>query len=335
MISTKHLFIHQYPDWTKFRFNAQIILAALGQTRLQEGALIGVADLVSNPETETQTLAQDIVANYALDGYTLNVQKVISEIQKKNSAKNDIRNFVGAIQNAKFPLTEERLFAWHAAIGQNKVKSYRTKESVAGTFTGVSPERIHHEMERFINWFENSTQDGAIKAAIAHFWFLTIRPFEDGNGRIARALSAMILARSEDTTRCQYALNEQILKDREKYIETLFKSQIGNGDLTEWILWFLNAMQKSIGDRKKELTAALKKMLFLQKNMQADLSARERKIVEAVWSGALPQVFSVKEAAALTGTSHDSALRDIQDLIQKEIARPENKGGRSQKYSLI
>lgn len=335
MIVSKPLFIHQYPDWTKFRYNAQSVIDALGQTRLLEGALVGVADLVCNSDFETKMLARDIAANYNLDRYPLDLQKLEDEILKKNSAKNDIRNFVGAIQNAKLPLTEERLFAWHAAIGQNKVKTFRTKESGAGTFTGVSPERIPLEIGRFIDWFENSTQDGAIKAAIAHFWFLTIRPFEDGNGRIARALAAMLLARSEDTTRCQYALNEQILKNREKYIETLFKAQAGNGDLTEWILWFLDAMQKSIEECKREITGALKKMQFLQKNHQADLSGRERKIVEAVWNGELPAVFSVKEVAAFTGTSHDSALRDIQDLIQKEIVRPENKGGRSQKYSLI
>ena len=335
MIVSKPLFIHQYPDWTKFRYNAQSVIDALGQTRLLEGTLVGVADLVCNSDFETKMLARDIAANYSLDGNLLDLQKLEDEILKKNSAKNDIRNFVGAIQNAKLPLTEERLFAWHAAIGQNKVKSFRTKESSAGTFTGVSPDRIPHEMERFIDWFENSTQDGAIKAAIAHFWFLTIRPFEDGNGRIVRALSAMLLARSEDTTRCQYALNEQILKDREKYIDTLFKAQVGNGDLTEWILWFLGAMQKSIEDCRKEITGALKKMQFMQKNDQADLSSRERKIVEAVCNGVLPAIFSVKEVAAYTGTSHDSALRDIQDMIQKEIVRPENKGGRSQKYSLI
>ena len=335
MIVSKPLFIHQYPDWTKFRYNAQSVMDALGQTRLIEGALVGVADLVCDSDLEMRMLAKDIAANYALDGYTLEIPILESEIKKKNSARNDIRNFVGAIQNAKLPLTEERLFAWHAAIGQNRVKSFRTKESFAGTFTGVSPERIPLEIGRFIDWFENSTQDGAIKAAIAHFWFLTIRPFEDGNGRIARALAAMLLARSEDTTRCQYALNEQILKDRENYIQTLFKAQAGNGDLTEWILWFLNAMQKSIDDSKKEIAGALKKMQFLQKKQQADLSGRERKIIEAVWNGELPAVFSVKEVAAFTGTSHDSALRDIQDLIQKEIVRPENKGGRSQKYSLI
>lgn len=335
MIVSKPLFIHQYPDWTKFRYNAQSVMDALGQTRLLEGALVGVADLVCDSDTETHMLAKDIAANYALDGYTLEIQKLESEIQKKNSAKNDIRNFVGAIQNAKLPLTEERLFAWHAAIGQNKVKSFRTKESVAGTFTGVSPERIPLEIGRFIDWFENSTQDGAIKAAIAQFWFLTIRPFEDGNGRIARALAAMLLARSENTTRCQYALNEQFLNDRDNYIQILSRAQAGNGDLTEWILWFLQALKSAIENREKEIAATLKKVQFLQKNQQADLSGRERKIIEAVWNGELSAVFSVKEVAAFTGTSHDSALRDIQDLIQKEIVRPENKGGRSQKYSLI
>lgn len=335
MIKTKPLFIHQYPDWTRFRYNAQSILAALGQTRLKEGALISTVDLTSSPESEVLTLAQDIVANFAMDGHVLDTQMVVEEIQKKNAARSDIRNFVGAIQNAKQPLTMDRIFAWHAAIGQNKVKNFRTKESFTEAFTGVSPERIPLEMERFIDWFENDPQDGAIKAAIAQFWFLTIRPFEDGNGRIARALAAMLLARSENTTRCQYALNEQFLNDRDNYIQTLFKAQAGNGDLTEWILWFLQALKSAIENREKEIAATLKKVQFLQKNQQADLSGRERKIIEAVWNGELPAVFSVKEVAAFTGTSHDSALRDIQDLIRKEIVRPENKGGRSQKYSLI
>lgn len=335
MINSKPLFIHQYPDWTRFRYNAQSILAALGQTRLKEGTLISTVDLTSSPESETKTLAQDIVANFALDGHELDQQMVTEEILKKNAARNDIRNFVGAIQNAKQPLTMDRIFAWHAAIGQNKVKNFRAKESLAGAFTGVSPERIPLEMERFVDWFENDPQDGAIKAAIAQFWFLTIRPFEDGNGRIARALSAMLLARSENTTRCQYALNEQFLNDRDNYIQILSKAQAGNGDLTEWILWFLQALKSAIENCEREIAATLKKVLFLQKNQQADLSSRERTVIDAVWNGELPAVFSVKEVAAFTGTSHDSALRDIQDLIQKGIVRPEKKGGRSQKYSLI
>jgi len=335
MIHSKPLFIHQYPDWTQFRYNAQSVMDALGQTRLQEGKLIGIADLVNDKLSESQILAKDIAASYALDGYTINTDDVLVEIEKRNNASDEFKNWLGVLQNAKLPLTTDRLFAWHAAIGQNKVKKFRTKESYVGSFTGISPERIPLEMERFIRWFEGSVQDGAIKAAIAHFWFLTIRPFEDGNGRIARALATMLLARSENTTRCQYALNVRILENREEYLDKLARAQAGNGDLTEWILWFLKVLQGAIVNREKEIADNLKKMQFLQQNRQKDLSPRERKIVEAVWSGELPASFSVKEAATLTGTSHDSALRDIQDLISKEIVRAESKGGRSQKYTLV
>ena len=307
---------------------------ALGQTRLQEGRLIGVANLVNDNDEEMQMLAQDIAASYALDDKILDPQKVKAEIAKKNNASDDIRNMVGALQNAKQPLTAERLFAWHAAIGQNKVKKFRTKESTVGSFTGISAERIPLEMERFIDWFENSTTDGAIKAAVAHFWFLTIRPFEDGNGRIARALTTMILARSENTSHCLFALCPQILEEREEYFRQLLKAQSGNGDLTEWILWFLQIMRRAIEARERDIADTLKKIQFEQKNKDVALSERERKIVNAAWEGTLPATFSVKEAAALTGTSHDSALRDIQALIQKGIVRAESKGGRSQKYSL-
>ena len=335
MIPSKPLFIHQYPDWTQFRYNAQSVMEALGQTRLQEGRLIGIADLADDRQTETQMLAQDIVASYALDGYKLNLETVIDEIEKRNSAEGEIRNWIGALQNARLPLTEERLFAWHAAIGQNKVKSFRTKENSVETFTGVGAERIPLEMGRFLKWFESSSQDGAIKAAIAHFWFLTIRPFEDGNGRIARALSTMLLARSENTSRSLFALNLEIFEHREEYLAILARTQSGNGDLTEWILWFLRTLRNAIEKRERDLEDTFKKMRFIQKNQQKDLKGRERKIVEAVWNKDLPDIFSVKEIASLTGTSHDSALRDIQNLIKKGIVRAESKGGRSQKYSLV
>lgn len=328
------LFIHQYPDWSRFRYNFQNIMDALGQTRLKEGRLIGITELINDSAEETEIFAQDIVANYALDGYTLDVEKVKADILKKNNASDEIRNLAGSLQNAKQPLTAERLFAWHAAIGQNKVKKFRTKESSVGSFTGISAERIPLEMERFINWFESSTQDGAIKAAVAHFWFLTIRPFEDGNGRIARALTTMLLARTENTGRFLYALNKQIQKHHEDYFNQLLRAQSGNGDLTEWILWFLQMMRDSIETRENDIADKLKKTKFIQRIKDIALTERERKIINAAWEKNLPASFSVKEAASLTGTSHDSALRDIQSLIQKGIVRAESKGGRSQKYSL-
>lgn len=325
------LYIHQYPDWTNFRYNYQRVSDALGQARLLEGKLIGIADLISTQEEETAILAQDIAASFSLDGYILDEDQVKLEIAKKNGAVDAIRNILGALQNANTPLTDERLFAWHAAIGQNKVRKFREKESL----WGVSPERIPHEMERFFNWFENANVDGAIKAAIAQFWFLTIRPFEDGNGRIARTLSAMLLARSEETPRCQYALNTTLLENREKYQMILAHAQASNGDLTEWILFFIGALRSAIKKRLEELTPALKYTQFRLKFSQTDFTPRERRLLDAAMSGALKAAFSVKDAAALTGVSHDSSLRDIQSLIGKGVFKAEKKGGRSQKYSLL
>lgn len=337
------LYIHQYPDWTNFRYNHQSVADALGQTRFLEGKLVGTADLVSSSEEETSILAQDIAANFSLDGYVLDAEQIKQEIAKRNGAVDAVRNILGALQNANSPLTEDRLFAWHAAIGQNKVRKFRSKESSIRfqdgdknrTFVGVSPDRIPHEMERFLNWFETASVDGAIKAAIAQFWFLTIRPFDDGNGRIARTLSAMLLARSEETARCQYPLNKLFAEHRDEYRRILSQAQAGNGDLTEWILFFLKNLRDSIERRLTELAPALKNMQVRLKFSQMDFTPRERRLLEAALSGALSAPFSVKEAAALTDVSHDSSLRDIQSLIEKGVFKAEKKGGRSQRYSLF
>lgn len=329
------LYTHQYPDWTNFRYNYQSVSDAMGQTRFLEGKLVGIVDLVSSAEEEAEILAQDITANFALDNHALDQEQVKHEITKKNGAVDSVRNILGALQNANAPLTEERLFAWHAAIGQNKVRRYRERENRVGTFVGVAPERINHEMERFLNWFESAKIDGIIKAAIAQFWFLTIRPFEDGNGRIARTLSAMLLARSEDSSHCQYALNKKFFENREDYILNLAHTQSGNGDLTEWILFFLSCMNQSIQERYQQLIPVLKKMQARLKFIQMDFTPRERRLMEAALAGELPSSFSVKDAAHLTEVSHDSSLRDIQSLIDKGVFKSEKKGGRSQKYSLL
>ncbi|MCQ2122610.1 MAG: DUF4172 domain-containing protein [Fibrobacter sp.] len=334
------LYIHQYPDWTSFRYNFQSVMDALGQTRLQEGKLLGIFDVVNSGSADTETLATDIWANFAIDSETAfakptddlkGLEKIQSEISKKNDATPKIKNILGALLNASQPLTAERLFAWHAAVGQNKVKQFRTKDSA----WGVSADRIEHEMNRFLQWFETSKTDGAVKAAIAQFWFLTIRPFDDGNGIIARTLSIMLLARSEGTSHCQYSLNKQILEGRQQYFDILAKAQQGNGDLTQWILWFLNILKKSIEESLQNYTQALQNLRFLQKFKETDFTSRERELINAIRSGKLPKPFSAKDAAALTGVSHDSALRDIQSLIQKGILKAENKGGRSQKYSTL
>lgn len=333
------LYIHQYPDWTSFQYNFQSVMDALGQTRLQEGKLLGIFDVINSGPSETDTLAEDIWANFAIDSETTfakptddskGLEKIKSEISKKNDATPKIKNILGALLNASQPLTAERLFAWHAAVGQNKVKQFRTKDSA----WGVSADRIEHEMNRFLQWFETSKTDGVIKAAIAQFWFLTIRPFDDGNGIIARTLSAMLLARSENSARCQYALNKQILENRDHYFEILAKSQQGNGDLTQWILWFLKILRSSVEESHKNFIQTVQNIQFLQKFQETDFTPREKKLIEAARNGTLPKSFTAKDAAALTGVSHDSSLRDIQSLIKKGIFKAENKGGRSTRYTM-
>ena len=247
--NTNMLYIHQFPDWTRFRFDSPKVLQALGQTRLEEGKLIGIMQICGLKDIEAKLLAEDIVANYAIDGYTLDSAQTLAEVElKSKGSQNYIKNYLGAIHNASQPLTDERIFNWHSAMGQNKVKHYRDTPSEVQTtidaiapdsattlrFTGPNPERLQSEMENFLSWFESANIDGVIKAAIAHFWFITIRPFADANGRLARAITAMQLARAENTTHCQYALNKQIYIHKNDYFKILARTQAASGDLTEF-----------------------------------------------------------------------------------------------------
>ena len=338
------LYIHQFPDWTRFRFDSPKVLQALGQTRLEEGKLIGIMQICGLKDIEAKLIADDIVANYAIDGYTLDAAKVLTEVElKSKSNENYIKNYIGAIQNAATPLTEERLFNWHAAMGQNKVKHYRETPSEVQTtldektlhFVGPNPERLQSEMESFISWFEKSNMDGVIKAAIAHFWFLTIRPFADANGRIARAITAMQLARAESTTHCQYALNKQISDNKADYFKILSRTQAASGDLTEWILWFLQMLRNAIKDSEQLFATEISRIQFRNAHANDTFSAREQQLIDEIMADRLAQPFTAKEAAALFNVSHDTALREIQSLMDKGILETNKKGGRSMRYKLM
>ena len=337
------LYIHQFPDWTRFRFDSPKVLNALGQTRLEEGKLIGIMQICGLKDIEAKLLAEDIVANYAIDGYTLDPASTFAEVElKSKSSQNYIKNYLGAIQNASAPLTEERLFNWHSAMGQNKVKHYRETPSEVQTtldekklhFVGPNPERLQSEMESFISWFEKSNMDGVIKAAIAHFWFLTIRPFADANGRIARAITAMQLARAENTTHCQYALNKQINDNKADYFKILSRTQAASGDLTEWILWFLQMMRQAIKDSEQLFAVEINNIQFRNAHASTTFSEREQQLIDEILAGRIAQPFTAKEAAALFNASHDTALREIQSLMDKGVLQTNNKGGRSMRYRL-
>ena len=338
------LYIHQFPDWTRFRFDSPKVLNALGQTRLAEGKLIGIMQICGLKDIEAKLLAEDIIANYAIDGYTLDTENTLAEVElKSKSSQNYIKNYIGAIQNASSPLTEDRLFNWHSAMGQNKVKHYRDTPSEVQTtidekplhFAGPNPERLQSEMENFLSWFESANIDGVIKAAIAHFWFITVRPFADANGRLARAITAMQLARTENTTHCQYALNNQINANKNDYFKILSRTQAASGDLTEWILWFLQMMHQAIKESEQLFASEISRIQFRNAHASTTFSEREQQLIDKVIAGSLAQPFTAKEVAALFNASHDTALREIQSLMDKGILETNKKGGRSMRYRLV
>lgn len=344
------LYIHQFPDWTRFRFDSPKVLQALGQTRLEEGKLIGIMQICGLKDIEVKLLAEDIVANYAIDSYTLDPTHTLAEVElKSKGSQNFIKNYLGAIQNASQPLTAERLFNWHSAMGQNKVLKFREVPSEVQTtinahnpdstpqklhFIGPNPERLQSEMENFLSWFESANIDGVIKAAIAHFWFITIRPFADANGRLARAITAMQLARTENTTHCQYALNKQISIHKNDYFKILARTQAASGDLTEWILWFLQMMREAIKDSEQHFVSEISRIQFRNAHANDTFSAREQQLIDEIMAGHLVQPFTAKEVAAIFNASHDTALREIQNLMDKGILETNNKGGRSMRYRL-
>jgi Fic family protein len=341
------LYIHQYPDWTHFRFDSRKVLNALGETRLQEGKLIGAMETCGFQDLEQELLIQDIRSNSAIDGIHLDkafVEQQVALVQggSAQSADPAVRIYLAAITKAFNPLTQERLFAWHASMGQNKVASFRAAPSAVQyrqgelqlDFEGPNPERLEQEVERYIQWMESSSMDGVIKAAVAHFWFATLRPFADANGRLARLLTIVALARSEQTTRCQFSLNQAFLERREDYFKILNATQRGNGDLTEWILWFIETLQAAMSSTRERILKEQRKTAFYNRHAGEAFDEKDQKLFTALFAGTLPASFTAKELAAIIDQSHDTALRTIQKLIAKGILKSDEKGGRSQRYSI-
>ena len=336
------LFIHQFPDWTHFRFDSKKVLDALGRARFAEGKLAGIYDICGKRELENRLLAEDIVANFAIDSHTLNTDTVLANIQLKAQGNEPhVKNYLGAIANSTNPLTLERLLGWHQALSRTNNANLRdtgstVSENAQGIqFSGPGPERLQGELESFLNWFETTPLEGMIKAAIAHFWFLTLRPFREGNGRLARAITAMQLCRARNSTHLIYALNTQILKNRDEYLSIINKTQCGNGDITEWILWFLDQVWKAVQASENLLESGLRRFRFQARHSGTPTGEREQALLEAAIAEKIPREFTAKDAAALFGTSHDTALREIQSLMEKGLVAASKKGGRSKTYSVV
>lgn len=363
-------FIHQHKNWPDFTWSSDEFISLLSETRNLQGRLIGKMetlgfDLVSEAFLETLTL--DVLKSSEIEGEILNPDQVRSSIARRlgleiaGSVESD-RNVEGVVemmldatQNCFELLTADRLFAWHAALfptgrsGMYKITVADWRKDTTGPMQVVSgsmgKEKVHFqapdsellesEMEQFLDWFnEKTSMDLVLKAAIAHLWFVTIHPFDDGNGRIARAITDMLLAQSDKSNQRFYSMSAQIRVERKQYYERLEKSQKGDLDITEWIVWFLTCLINALKSTDSILTKVLFKANFWQKYSGIDINERQKKILNRLLDAFVGKLTSSKWAK-IAKCSKDTAVRDINDLIEKGILQKEAAGGRSTNYELV
>lgn len=359
-------YIYALPNWPHFTWDDERIAPLLGVVRHLQGQMVGKMSMLgftSRAEAHLSTLTQDLVRSFEIEGVRLETAQVRSSVATKLGINTagllPVRPYVDGVvdmmldatQHYDLPLTHERLFAWHAAlfptghsaIRKIEVGAYRTSEMqiVSGAmgreilhFGAIPPERLAQEMDAFVSWINDAaTLDLVLKAAIAHFWFINIHPFDDGNGRIARALTDMLLARSDGTKERFYSMSSQMYVERKLYYAVLQQVQHSSGDITLWIEWFLNCLKRSILSTETSLANILKKSRFWSLHENTSLNERQRLVLLKLLDPFERKLTSSKWAK-LAKCSADTALRDLKDLIQKGILIQESPGGRSTHYVL-
>lgn len=362
-------FIHQNNHWPHFTWNNDEIVNLLSEARNLQGRLIGKMESLGfdlRNEALLDTLTLDVLKSSEIEGEYLDPAQVRSSIARKlgmeiaGSVESD-RNVDGVVdmmldatQNCFKPLTSKRLFNWHAALfptgrsGMYEITVAGWRKDTTGPMQVVSgaigKEKVHfqapdsslveNEMTLFLDWFNtNSAIDLVLKAGIAHLWFVTIHPFEDGNGRITRALTDMLLAQSDNTNQRFYSMSAQIRIERKGYYEILETTQKGDLDITAWIQWFLNCLINALKSTESVLGRVLFKSTFWSLHVKTTLNERQKKLLNKLLDGFDGKLTSSKWAK-IAKCSRDTAIRDINDLIDKNILLKEPAGGRSTNYEL-
>ena len=360
-------YIHERKDWPRFtwRMDAELLSAV----RYQQGLLLGRMRALGYPLQKEATLAaltEETVKSSAIEGEVLNPESVRSSLARRmglsvagaapidRNIEGIVEMMLDATRNYAEPLTYERLFGWHAALfpsgrsGIQKIHTGSWREGGIQVVSGAAgtekvhleapvAERVEAEMAAFLAWFNGSEEtEPLIKAGLAHLYFVTIHPFEDGNGRIARAITEMCLARLENSAQRFYSMSSQIREERRSYYEILESTQKSSMDVTEWLIWFLACLGQAI-ERANALTGSvLEKDAFWRglKEKSIGVSDRQKKVINMLLD-AFEGKLTTEKWAKLTKSSHDTALRDIQDLIAKGILKQEEGGGRSTAYCLV
>jgi len=355
------MYIHERNNWTDFRWDNKKILPTLSSVRHLQGKLLGQMETLGFELTEKatwETLILDVVDTSKIEGEFLNPELVRSSIARKLGIENVEytsvpRNIDGivdvlldATQNYDKPLTEERLLGWHNSLFQSGFSGY-TKIDVAryrsagmkvvsGTFgrekvhfEAPVHERVQYEMNLFLDWLNEKNQlDLVLKSFISHLWFVTIHPFDDGNGRIARAIMDMFLARSDGSKIRFYSMSNQIFKEHKYYNNIIEKTQKGTSDITEYLEWFLGCFERALQASEKNLEIILDKSRFWDKHKFISINERQRQIINYLYDNYDREIGFLRTStyAKLVKCSTDTALRDLQDLVAKEILSVEDSG---------
>jgi len=363
------MYIHLLPKWPQFKWEEEQIITILAEVRNLQGRLLGKMGSLGfelQEEAVLETVTLEVVKNHEIEGEALDAASVKSSVARKLGLDFDeqivpskqvdgaVEVILDATQKYHQSLTKNRLFGWHNALfptGRSgiytiTIANWRQPEQgpmqvVSGAlgkerihFEAPSADRIPQEMELFLDWFNRDLPiDPVLKAAIAHLWFLTIHPFDDGNGRLARAITEMQLARSDQNPRRFYSMSNQILTNRKSYYEILENTQKGVLDLTDWLIWFLKALKDSILLSDQILSTILIKAEFWKTHRHRSLNERQRTMINKLFNGFKGKL-STSKWAKMCKCSKDTALRDIKDLEEKGILIKEIGGGRSTRYIL-
>lgn len=363
------MYAHQLRDWPDFKWNAEVLLTRVGEVRYRQGRILGLMNSAGFKLQETtilDTLTLDVTKSSEIEGEKLNTDQVRSSIARRlgielagalptdRSVDGVVEMLLDATQNYTDELTADRLFGWHASLfpggrsGMHKITTgaWRTPETgpmqvVSGA---IGRERVHfeaeagrlpYEMDAFLHWFNAAPDtDAVLKAAIAHLWFVTIHPFDDGNGRIARAITDMQLARADGTSQRFYSMSAQILRAKTAYYHMLERTQKGGLDITGWLSWFLDCLFDAMDYTESTLASVANRIKFWEINRETPLNSRQRYMIDCLLDDFFGKLTSTKWAR-MTKSSPDTALRDIQDLIEKKILEKEPGGGRNTTYNLV
>ena len=365
-------YIHDLRDWPRFTWDSKALAPLLSEVRLHQGLLVGKMrgyGLASRWTATLKILTEETIKSSAIEGVVLDPENVRSSLarrlglevggltaHKDRNVDGVVEMMLDATQKFSEPLTRERVFDWHANLfpgvrtTRNKFRVGAWRDDSQGPMQVVSgpvgrhkihyeappADRVESEMRRFFAWFEgNEQEDPLLKAAIAHLWFVTIHPFEDGNGRIGRAIAEMCLARSDGSAQRFYSMSSQILEDRKDYYEVLERTQAGPLDITGWLTWFLGCLDRAIEQSNQITSSALEKELFWKslKQRKVSLNDRQTKVLNKLFSGFEGKLTRDKWMK-ITKASSRTALRDIEELIAIGVIEQEEAGGRSTSYRM-